>query len=439
MKAIMAYRLYNRWLILALVLASILCAYLSPIDTAFAQLCPERWEASLQGLKDTYKPGENIDFTVIYLTRNPSDCPTCRQQIIVGMVDSYGKVIYVSCVYDGSPQTCPKETSGTGKISWKSPSDVGSYQILAANDYQNSCEDAKANFRVKSSNRLLATIQVSTSSPAASSTKSTGSNTIGSTQNPLSALQTWVQQIMNPSGTGTIQPDTTTTTPAATSGSPTAGFSSWFQQNQKSIFSVLALIIIAVLGLRYLINRKRGDMDKVITIILGAIAVGYLAWVYIIWPAIIWLIQNWVVIIVAVVAIIVAIMVALKMKWISFGPVKRSIDIEEPPISIPVKEDTKGYVYIMLCPTHKQNTYKVGCCTCTPEERARQLWTTGVPEKYVVIRKWKIVNYRNTESFIHKALDNYRVDPKREFFEAPIDAITDIIKKTIAEMKIDNT
>jgi len=197
LKDIIAGRHANKWVISALILASIVCASLSSTANVSAQLCPERWETTLQGLKDTYKPGDNIDFTVNYLTRNPSDCSACRQQIIVGMINSSGKVIYVSCVYDGSPQTCPKETSGTGKISWKAPSDVGSYQILAANDYQNSCEGAKANFRVKSSNRLLSTIQVSTSSSAASSTKPAGSDTTGSNQNPFSTFQSFFNSLQN--------------------------------------------------------------------------------------------------------------------------------------------------------------------------------------------------------------------------------------------------
>lgn len=422
----MAYRLYNRWLILALVLASILCAYLSPIDTAFAQLCPERWEASSQGLEDTYKLGENIDFTVNYLTRNPSDCPTCRQQIIVGMVDSSGKVIYVSCVYDGSPQTCPKETSGTGKISWKSPSDVGAYQILAANDYQNSCEDAKANFRVKSSNRLLATIQVSTSSPAASSTKPVGSDTTGSIQNPLSALQTWVQQIMNPSGTGTTQPATISTT----SGSPTAGFSSWFQQNQKAFFSVLALIIIAVLGLRYLINRKRGDTDKVITVILGAASLGYLSIIWVIIPIIIFVIVNWLPILISLLVTGIIAIIAWKKGWITF----RSKGDNDNPVGSPIATTNEGYIYIAHSPALKEDIFKVGMTRRKPEDRVEEFSQgTGVPARFLVQRKWKVSDCVACESQIHRALSSYRIYAGREFFQLSYDNLFRIVNETVID------
>lgn len=336
----------NKRLSLLLIFFYILCFSLLPAYSVSAQLCPERWEASVEDIKESYKPGETITFTVNYLTRNPSDCPSCRQQILVGLFDASGTVIHVSCIYDGSPMTCPKETTGKGNISWKGPSSPGTYQIIAANDYQNSCEDAKANFRVKSSNRNLATIQVSSSTEASSSQLST---TDLPWPNPISQFQNWLKQVQSPTVTETNKSSTTPAMPTSPETKQTLDIQSWFQQNQKMVFSLISIAVIVVIGLRYLFNRKRGKTDKVISILFVAIAGVFLLWVYVIIPVFNFIRQHWQAILISLIALLAIGITAWRKGYIRFGLDRNdSTDIVDA-ISPPITTIEKGVIFESQC------------------------------------------------------------------------------------------
>lgn len=128
-----------------------------PPENASAQACGGNWDiSSTSGIKTNYQLGETISGNISFKINNPSDCPSCTQQILVGLVDSQNKVIDVKCVYDGIPKVCPLRTTGTVSVSWVNPASPGTYRILAT-------QDAKPNFRPKESYKNIATITVSAS------------------------------------------------------------------------------------------------------------------------------------------------------------------------------------------------------------------------------------------------------------------------------------
>ncbi|SRR6266513_2504707 len=59
---------------------------------------------------------------------------------------------------------------------------------------------------------------------------------------------------------------------------------------------------------------------------------------------------------------------------------------------------------------------KIGITTGTVESRIAQLYTTGVPFRFRVIKEFETKNYYELEQSIHKLLDPYRINRSREFF-----------------------
>ena len=66
----------------------------------------------------------------------------------------------------------------------------------------------------------------------------------------------------------------------------------------------------------------------------------------------------------------------------------------------------------------KDNIFKIGKTTKTPDERADDLSrSTGVAEKFEVISYWKSKNISKDESEIFASLENFRYSDNREFFQ----------------------
>ena len=75
---------------------------------------------------------------------------------------------------------------------------------------------------------------------------------------------------------------------------------------------------------------------------------------------------------------------------------------------------------------------KIGYTQENAEKRANELYTTGVPQPFEVVYeldKLESEQYEKLEVEIHKALDQYRVNPKREFFEYPADEAIRLLRK----------
>ena len=82
------------------------------------------------------------------------------------------------------------------------------------------------------------------------------------------------------------------------------------------------------------------------------------------------------------------------------------------------KTELDGYIYLMKNNSMKENIFKIGKTTKTPDERADDLSrSTGVAEKFEVISYWKSKNISKDESEIFASLDNFRYADNREFFQ----------------------
>ena len=79
-------------------------------------------------------------------------------------------------------------------------------------------------------------------------------------------------------------------------------------------------------------------------------------------------------------------------------------------------KNKKGSVYVMSNPAYKKDLLKVGFTTKTPEERAKDLFQTGVPDEFEVKYKAEFENAEKAEKQIHSLLEGCRHNKRREFF-----------------------
>src|SRR5579884_197675 len=88
------------------------------------------------------------------------------------------------------------------------------------------------------------------------------------------------------------------------------------------------------------------------------------------------------------------------------------------PVTIP--RHSLGFVYI-LTNDIMPGLVKIGLTTALPEDRAKELFNTGVPNPFNVafraITSWPKAVERRT----HQLLKRHRVNPKREFFRVSVD------------------
>ncbi len=101
-----------------------------------------------------------------------------------------------------------------------------------------------------------------------------------------------------------------------------------------------------------------------------------------------------------------------------------------------IKNDKHGFVYVLSNPAYK-GLLKVGWTTRTPEERAKELYKTGVPDKFNVEYKVEFENAENAEEQVHSLLKAYRHSQRREFFTCSLKIIKEAIDK--ADGKIETS
>jgi len=78
-----------------------------------------------------------------------------------------------------------------------------------------------------------------------------------------------------------------------------------------------------------------------------------------------------------------------------------------------------GKLYVLgtsLYTKSGEEIVKIGITTGTVESRIKQLYTTGVPFRFRVIKDIDTKNYYELEQSLHKLLDPYRINKSREFF-----------------------
>lgn len=94
----------------------------------------------------------------------------------------------------------------------------------------------------------------------------------------------------------------------------------------------------------------------------------------------------------------------------------------------------KGFIYILINPSLK-NLLKIGMTTRSPEERAKELSTTGVPTPFFVAFSEEVSDCQTIEKEIHLQLGNFRYIKNREFFEIPLAQAIKIIGKKIENLE----
>lgn len=78
---------------------------------------------------------------------------------------------------------------------------------------------------------------------------------------------------------------------------------------------------------------------------------------------------------------------------------------------------SEGYIYILQNDSFDNLVLKVGLTTKKPEVRAKQLYTTGVPEPFDIVEAYSVGDCVEAEKTIHIRLDTFRITRRREFFK----------------------
>ena len=78
-----------------------------------------------------------------------------------------------------------------------------------------------------------------------------------------------------------------------------------------------------------------------------------------------------------------------------------------------------GFIYILSNPSHP-GLLKIGQTGKDPEERRKELGSTGVVEDFVLEYRALSEDYASIEREIHRALASVRTNPKKEFFSISV-------------------
>jgi len=114
---------------------------------------------------------------------------------------------------------------------------------------------------------------------------------------------------------------------------------------------------------------------------------------------------------------------------------KLNIDTIVPRVSIIQPENNNvGWIY---CLSNKgmPGIYKIGKTKISPEERAKQLYTTGVPYPFKIEMAKYVTEYHKKEKSFQKILNQYSCNHSREFFQIDIAIIIELFN-IIEEYKI---
>ena len=114
---------------------------------------------SLNG-RDGYleiEPGKTIKLTVYYELWNSNECPSCKQQIVIGLEENP-----MYCAYNGAPGIFPG-ISEHDQVFYEmtAPTEPGTYNIMWANTFEYTCHNAKNTYQNQPSIRKkIGTIKV---------------------------------------------------------------------------------------------------------------------------------------------------------------------------------------------------------------------------------------------------------------------------------------
>ena len=98
------------------------------------------------------------------------------------------------------------------------------------------------------------------------------------------------------------------------------------------------------------------------------------------------------------------------------------------------KDKNAGFIYILRNPTMEKNIFKIGLTRYEVDARVAQLSKTSVPDKFYKSQEWNVKDCIKAEKEIHLRLDDYRVDPRREFFKTDYGKAIKVIKEVVDEI-----
>lgn len=93
-----------------------------------------------------------------------------------------------------------------------------------------------------------------------------------------------------------------------------------------------------------------------------------------------------------------------------------------------------GYIYILRNPAMEKNIFKIGLTRNKVNDRAEQLSKTSVPDKFYKSQEWNVKDCVRAEKEIHSRLNNFRIDPRREFFKIEYDYAIKTIKEVVDQI-----
>jgi hypothetical protein len=88
-----------------------------------------------------------------------------------------------------------------------------------------------------------------------------------------------------------------------------------------------------------------------------------------------------------------------------------------------------GWVYAIRNTEFRRPLLKIGMTWNPPHVRAEQLASTGVPGFFELVYCVHTVNARVAESYAHQELAEFRLQPNKEFFEAPIGRVVGVFDR----------
>lgn len=106
------------------------------------------------------------------------------------------------------------------------------------------------------------------------------------------------------------------------------------------------------------------------------------------------------------------------------------------PVVAEAETKSSGFIYVMRSAAYPKDVFKIGLTTRGSELRSDELSReTGALDKFLVAQEWKVSDCVAAERLIHQRLDQYRMNPKREFFQAPFKTIVKIIEEVVSELE----
>ena len=90
----------------------------------------------------------------------------------------------------------------------------------------------------------------------------------------------------------------------------------------------------------------------------------------------------------------------------------------------------KGFIYILSNSSLKENLFKIGKTSKSTSQRTKQLSSsTSIPESFEILHEFEFNDLNWAEREVHKELDKYRYNRKKEFFNCDIDIAKSAILK----------